>query len=61
MNILFVSMNPLLSNTSGNLSNIGCIKGLLELGHVIDIVTLEPDVRGVDYSEQQKAHGMQIQ
>ena len=49
MEILFVSMTPLMSNTSANLSNIGCLKGLLELGHIIDMVTLEPDACGVGY------------
>lgn len=39
MKILFVVLSPIEGNTSGILSNIGLINGLLELGHSVEILT----------------------
>lgn len=49
MNILFICMNPLNSNSSGNLRNIGFITGAIENKNCIDMVTLEDDATGINY------------
>lgn len=51
MNILFVSMVPFESNTSATIQNKGIVKGLAELGHVIDTMTLELTNDAVSYDE----------
>ena len=39
MNVLFVVLSPIEGNTSGVISNIGVINGLLELGHTVEVLT----------------------
>ena len=51
MNILFVSMVPFDSNTSATIQNKGIIKGLIELGHVVDIMTLKLNNNAISYDE----------
>lgn len=41
MNVLFVSMIPFESNSSATIQNKGIVKGLTDLGHSVDIMTLE--------------------
>lgn len=49
MNILFVSMLSFSSNSSATISNKGIIKGLYELGHTVDTLTLEVDENSINY------------
>lgn len=42
MNILFVSMLPFAAQTSATIQNKCIIKGLKQLGHNVDALTLEP-------------------
>lgn len=51
MNILFVSMVPFENNTSATIQNKGIVKGLVELGHVVDTMTLEPTSNAISYDE----------
>ena len=51
MNILFVSMVPFESNSSAVIQNKGIIKGLVELGNTIDIMTLRPSSNAFSYDE----------
>lgn len=51
MKILFVSMVPFESKSSATIQNKGIIKGLSELGHDIDILTLEPYESAILYDD----------
>lgn len=51
MNILLVSMVPFESNTSATIQNKGIVKGLVELGHVVDTMTLELTNNAISYDE----------
>lgn len=51
MNILFVSMVSFESNTSATIQNKGIVKGLVELGHVVDVITLEPTINAISYDD----------
>ncbi|GFR35998.1 hypothetical protein [Thermobrachium celere] len=43
MNILYVVSRPLEINSSATIRNLATIKGLLSLGHDIDVITSKPD------------------
>lgn len=49
--ILFICMNPLAFNSSGTMRNIGFIKGTLELGHIVDTITLEADDNSIHFDD----------
>lgn len=51
MNILFVSMVPFESNSSAVIQNKGIIKGLVELGNEVDVMTLRPNSNALSYDE----------
>lgn len=43
MRILYIVSRPLEINTSSSIRNLGTIKGLLETGHDVTLVTMKPD------------------
>ncbi|MCM3633969.1 hypothetical protein [Paenibacillus camelliae] len=45
MRILFVVSRPLEINTSASIRNRATIEGLLEQGHIVELLTTEPDTR----------------
>jgi hypothetical protein len=49
MDILFVSMVAFENNTSATIQNKGIVRGLAEIGHNVDILTLQPDQRAISY------------
>lgn len=51
MKILFISMVAFENNTSATIRNKSLIKGLSELGHSIDTLTLRPDEVSISYDE----------
>lgn len=51
MKILFVSMIPFEYNTSATIQNKGIIKGLVELGHEVDTLTLMPNKDAISYDD----------
>lgn len=51
MNILFVTMVPFESNTSATIQNKGIIKGFVDLGHNVDVITIEPRVDSISYDD----------
>lgn len=51
MKILFVSMVAFENNTSATIQNKGIIRGLSEIGHDIDIMTLRPDQSSISFDD----------
>ena len=51
MKILFVSMVAFENNTSATIRNKGIIRGLSEIGHDIDIMTLRPDQSSISFDD----------
>lgn len=51
MKILFVSMVSLKNNTSATIRNNGLLKGLVKLGHSIDVLTLKPNEVNISYDK----------
>lgn len=51
MKILFVSIVPFENNTSATIQNKGIVKGLYELGHSVDILTLKPNQNTISFDE----------
>lgn len=49
LRILYITMDPLESNTSANIRNRGLILGLKALGHTIDTVSMELDKSSVGF------------
>lgn len=49
MKILFITMNALEMNSSATIQNKGIIRGLSELGHEIDTITLRPNENSINY------------
>ncbi|OMF90350.1 hypothetical protein [Paenibacillus sp. FSL R7-0337] len=47
MKILFVLTTPIEYNSSANMRNIGLIKGLIELGHSVTIVSARPQNKSI--------------
>ncbi|MCG8540745.1 MAG: hypothetical protein MJA82_12520 [Clostridia bacterium] len=51
MKILFVSMFPIESNTSATIQNKGIIKGIINNGHIVDILTVKPNINTQSYDD----------
>ncbi len=51
MRILFVSMVSFKNNASATIRNKSLIKGLYELGHSVDIMTLKPSEDSINYDD----------
>ena len=51
MRILFVTMVPFENNASATIRNKGIVKGLSELGHVVDIMTMKPNETAINYDD----------
>ena len=49
--ILFVSMTPLNYNSSATIQNQGIIKGMLQLGYNVDLMTLKSEKDAMSYDE----------
>lgn len=49
MKILYIVSRPLEINTSASIRNIATIEGLIELGHKVDLITTEPDIKHTNY------------
>jgi hypothetical protein len=49
MNILFISMIPFESNASATIRNKSLIKGLVNLGHSVDTMTMKPLENSINY------------
>jgi hypothetical protein len=59
MRILFVTLSPIKSNVSATLRNINLIQGLINIGHTVDILTMEPNV-SLPYSDNDLFDSKQI-
>lgn len=51
MNILFISNDSFSNNTSSVIQNKGIVQGLHQLGHVVDVLTLQPEKNMNIYDE----------
>lgn len=51
MKILFVSMISFENNTSATIQNKGILKGLVQLGHTVDVITLRPNINNGSYDK----------
>lgn len=54
MRILYVVSRPLEINTSASIRNKATIEGLLELGHSVELITTEPDMRHSNHDNSLK-------
>lgn len=58
MKILYIVSRPLEINTSASIRNIATIKGFIENGHEVDIVTTEPDINHLAYDSSMKINNV---
>jgi len=52
MKILYIVSRPLEINTSASIRNKSTIKGLIENGHCVDLITTEPDKNHINYDKE---------
>ncbi len=60
MRILYVVSRPLEINTSASIRNKASIKGLLELGHQVDLITTTFDINHTNFDPSLKQDGLEI-
>lgn len=58
LKILYVTMDPLETNTSANIRNRGLLSGLAKLGHVVDTLSLETDINSIGYDATVSVSGL---
>ena len=60
MDILFVTLSPIDATFSASFRNRAVIRGFIELGHTVDILTLYPYDKSITVNEAHYSHGVNI-